>query len=213
MLAREYVIVVEGPDGRATRELCRTATTGHPLAGDEVLLDGVAYTVTRVRHQDDPDPPSERIYTIAWVYLRPLAGGAPRLPLPSSPDRPTHPTAPSVLPFTPPPRAHDGSVASIVLPATLVAVLVACGYREQATRYRAARRSTARLVRDGHGWIVEPLAPAAWWQASRRAKRAFAGAAALVMAGGLSASCAPARPALRPPQPRLPAARPALRSV
>ena len=63
-----------------------------------------------------------------------------------------------MLPFVAPPAGPDGRVASAILPATLVALLVACGYREQAYRYRAARRVTARLHRDGQGWIVDELA-------------------------------------------------------
>jgi hypothetical protein len=210
MLAREYVIVVEAADGRAHQELCRTATTGHPAAGEEVIIDGAAYEVTRVRHQDDPDAPTERVYTVAWVFVRPL--GAPATPWPTPPSGPASaPWAPRVLPFALPAPGGDGQVESAILPATLVALLVACGYREQASRYRAARRVTARLRRDGHGWIVDEVAPAAWWQASRRAKHAFTAAAGLLAGARLSGSCAPALPNRPSPAPSPRAARPALR--
>jgi hypothetical protein len=209
MLAREYVIVVESADGRSPRELCRTATTGHPAAGDEVIIDGAAYVVTRVRHQDDPEPPTDRVYTVAWVFVRPL--GAMPAARPTTPSTNAPPWSPRVLPFAAPPPGRDGRVASAILPATLVALLVACGYREQASRYRAARRVSARLRRDGHGWIVDDVAPAALWQASRRAKHGFAAAAALVAGGGLSGSCAPEPPARPSPAPSPRAARPTLR--
>jgi hypothetical protein len=206
MRAREYVLVLPRDDGESARELCRTATTGHPVAGDEIVVDGRVYVVERVRHQDDAEASaSDRVYTVAHLFLRACAGGPGRAPSPEA-------SPPEVLPFRPPTPGGDRAIASDILPATLVALLVACGYREQASRFRTGRRVTARLVRAGHGWLVDGATPAAMWRLSRRAKRCYGEAAELIARVPLTSSCATGAPA-RAAAPSSPAARPILRLV
>ena len=50
MKTLEYEVVIEDSGGRARQTLMRTATTGRPLVGEEMVVDGALYEVRRVRH-------------------------------------------------------------------------------------------------------------------------------------------------------------------
>jgi hypothetical protein len=193
MRAREYLIVVEPAGGAPARELCRTATTGHPALGDEIVVDHRSYTVSRVRHEDDLEAPGDdRVYTVTRVFVRPRPGGDARRP--GDPAVATEP-GPRVLTFRAPAADGDGALTCALLPAPLVAVLVAAGYREQASRHRVARRVMASLRRAGHGWFVDGGEDHR--QLSRRAKRHFAEVAALIARWPLDGRARPSVPPRR----------------
>jgi hypothetical protein len=207
MLIGDYIILVESDSGSVIGSEIRTSTTGRPSVGEEIALNDKVYTVERVRHEDDPESPSGRTYTIAKVYVRIVEGARPVRRRPKPPQDGSR-----IPPFVAPAGPSDTPVESAYLPAPLVAVLVACGYRALASEYRARRRITARLMRDGHGWFVDEP-PAHCWQESRRAKRYFVEAATMMQerelspvilsSGGVAQACSRVeslralRPALR----------------
>lgn len=146
----EYRVVIESMEGELLAEVERTAATGHPTVGEEIVLDGHIYVVERVRHEDDADGRTRRRYTWPRLFVRRRDGlvrgrrkEAVRAP-------------PRVLPFPDKRRRpRPGGVQSVILPAPLVAVLVACGYDQQARYFARRARGAARLLRLGQGWFVE----------------------------------------------------------
>src|SRR5207244_4206577 len=69
---------------------------------------------------------------------------------------------------------------SQILPRNLVAVLVACGYREQATHFEARKILAARLDRRAPGPPVEQTHLEELRRLSREANRSFTASASLV---------------------------------
>ncbi len=211
----EYVIVIEDENGKLLAEVQRTATTGHPLAGEEIALGGVLHVVHRVRHEDDPEARSSREYTIARVFVRVRRDGSRKARRHADAD------SGPVLPFAP--RGPVGApLDSAILPGPLVAVLVACGYRAQATYFKSRNRVAAGLYRNGHGWFVENETPEEMWRLSRLAKRYCGEVQALIgdsMCDPVTATSPPSivvSPSLLcspTPQASPPSARPTLRLV
>jgi hypothetical protein len=208
MLIGDYIVVILDADGRVLGEHVLTASTGHPQVGHELKLgDGPTYVVERVVHESDGNELSRRTYSYARVFV----SEKPRSADEDEPDRSRR-----VLPFADPGPAASG----VILPASLIAVLVACGYRAQATEFKSRRRLTGRLVRDGYGWFVERESATELRRLSRLAKRYFAEAQSLILAraGGVvgavieSEFSRPADP-IPPPAARLRAAPRALRSA
>lgn len=206
MLIGDYIILVESDSGSVIGSEIRTSTSGRPTVGEEIALSDKVYAVERVRHEDDPESPAGRTYTIAKVYVRLVEGARPVRRRPKPPQDGSR-----VPPFVAPVGSSDSPVESAYLPAPLVAVLVACGYRALASEYRARRRISARLVRDGQGWFVDEP-PAECWRESRRAKRYFVEAATMLQEqrlspvissyGGAAQACSRAE-SLRAPRPAL----------
>jgi hypothetical protein len=160
----EYRVVIQSMEGELLAEVERTAATGHPAVGEEIVLDGHIYVVERVRHEDDADGRSRRRYTWPRLFVRRRDGivrgrrkEAIRAP-------------PRVLPF--PQRRRPRGVQSVILPAPLVAVLVASGYDQQARYFARRARGAARLSRIGQGWFVEAgESPAEAMLQAREARR------------------------------------------
>jgi hypothetical protein len=86
--------------------------------------------------------------------------------------------------------------------------MVACGYRDLATRYRDGRRVSARMQHDGRSWMLSVPAPDQMWKLSRLAKRHFMQIADLMerepFADFISSSSSgpPSSPVPTPPSPR-----------
>ena len=70
MKTLEYEVVIEDAAGRPRRTVARTATTGRPLVGEEMVVDGVLYEVHRVRHEQEEER-TLRIYPWPRVFVRP----------------------------------------------------------------------------------------------------------------------------------------------
>jgi hypothetical protein len=64
-----YVICIEDSDGKIIRQVERFTRATHPMAGDELVIDGTVYRVQRVRH-DQLDNLTRRIYTTPRVFVR-----------------------------------------------------------------------------------------------------------------------------------------------
>jgi len=175
MLVGEYAITILGEDGRSHAELVQTAATGHPAVGDELILGGRLYVVERIRHEQDLDTgSSSRVYSHARLFVRPVVGPQPT----SEPD--DEPTTGRVLPLVLPPR---GAVSSEILPASLIAVIVACGYRSLASAWRAERRRRFRLSREGRALLLDEPTPGDCWNRSRLAKQHYAKMVAAICDG------------------------------
>jgi hypothetical protein len=169
MLVGEYIIEIEDAQGNPTGETVRSTATGHPIRGEEIKLpDGRIFVVYRVLHEDEPDAYSERHYTTARVFVRPAAAQDRHLaPVASTRDVTRGFIEPLALP-----GGFDGPpLRSVILPPFLLAVIVIHAYQEQATYYRRCRRAAGRLIREGHGWILQTLTTDDLWTISRRAKR------------------------------------------
>jgi hypothetical protein len=143
----EYHIVIENMDGQILAEVERTAATGHPAVGEEIVLEGAVYVVERVRHEEEAAGRTRRRYTWPRLFVR-KHGGLVREPH-KEPVR----APPRVLPFAP--GRPRGRLQSVVLPPSLLAVLVACGYDLQSRYFARRSRGGARLLRLGQGWFVE----------------------------------------------------------
>ncbi len=65
-----YQIVVEDLDGNVVSAIDRTSRIGRPAVGDEVIVDGEIYRVTRVRYEDDPEDRTVRRYMNARLFVR-----------------------------------------------------------------------------------------------------------------------------------------------
>jgi hypothetical protein len=65
----EYEVVIEDAAGRRKRTVVRIATTGRPLVGEEMVVDGLLYEVRRVRHEQE-EGRTLRIYTWPRVFVR-----------------------------------------------------------------------------------------------------------------------------------------------
>jgi len=159
----EYQIVIQSFDGEVLAEVERTAATGHPAVGEELVLDGAVYVVERVRHEEDGEARTRRRYTAPRLFVRRRPG------LVDEPRRDPARAPPRVLPF--PERRSRGRIESVVLPPTLVAVLVACGYEAQASHFARRGRGGLRLSRSGQGWFVAAgESPAEALQLAREAR-------------------------------------------
>lgn len=188
----EYLIVIEDLRGQQIGDAVRTASSGHPAVGDEVLIRDVLYVVHRVRHEDEADGRTEREYTFARVFVRPATL-----------------------------KRVDSSENQPMARHSLVAIIVAAGYRAQATNFRALNRDVARLVREGAGWVLVESAPEELWRLSRLAKRYYAEVQALIQTRALSSSVsgpsqepnASCPGAFQAPAQRPPSRRPALHLV
>ncbi len=143
----EYRVVIQNMQGELLAEVERTAAMGHPAVGEEIVLDGHIYVVERVRHEDDADARTRRRYTWPRLFVRRRDG------IVSGRRKDAVRAPPRVLPF-PRGRRRRG-LESVILPAPLVAVLVACGYDQQARYFARRARGAARLLRIGQGWFVE----------------------------------------------------------
>jgi hypothetical protein len=166
MSVGSYQIVIEDLDGNVVAALDRTSRIGRPAVGDEVIVEGQIYRVTRVRYEDDPEDRTVRRYMNARLFVR-----RPR-PEPRRRDA----DGSRVLPFKPPRRAAASEPPlppSAILPPSLVAVLAATGYRRQATELKARSRVARRLQRQGDGWFVAEHDPDELYRRSRLAKRHY----------------------------------------
>jgi hypothetical protein len=63
------VVCIEDSDGKIVRQVERFTRATHPMAGDELVIDGTVYRVQRVRH-DQLDGLTRRIYTTPRVFVR-----------------------------------------------------------------------------------------------------------------------------------------------
>jgi hypothetical protein len=208
----DYIVVIEDASGGVLGELERAACSGHPRVGEQIAIDGRLYTVNRVCHEEDGSACASRQYTYARVFVRAGRRG---------------PGERELIPFQMPPLLPG--VRSEILPEALIAILVACGYRAQATDLRARARAAAQLLRGGYGWYVQLDDPARARRLSRQAKRYCGEVQALIAAlagggvpqpsrlsdgqSGRPAQPEPPRGPHRSPGPRRPGARGALRSV
>jgi hypothetical protein len=143
----EYRIVIENVEGQVLAEVERTAATGHPIVGEEILLDGSVFVVERVRHEEDADTRARRRYTSPRLFVRRHDGLVQ--------ERRKEPARapPRVLLFPGGPRSRR--LESVIFPPSLLVVLVACGYDAQARHFARRSRGGARLMRIGQGWFVE----------------------------------------------------------
>jgi hypothetical protein len=143
----EYLLVVESPSGALTSKWRRVPTVGVPSAGHKIVVDGERYEVVDVLWQDTEASCGDRQYSFPSVIVRPLA--PPRIertrPSVIADDRLVHPLALPTGPVGP-------DASSEILPAGLVAVLVWCGYRVQATYYKSRLRELDALMR-GEQWF------------------------------------------------------------
>jgi hypothetical protein len=144
----EYSIVIQDTDGEVLAEVERTAATGHPIVGEELVLEGATYVVERVRHEEDPGGRSRRRYTAPRLFVRRLPG--PTVEPRREPERGPPPLR--VIPF--PEGPSRARIESVVLPPALVGALVACGYEAQATWFSRRGKGGKRLSRVGQGWFV-----------------------------------------------------------
>lgn len=149
-----YIVVIEA--GPTPREYELIGTAGHPVAGEQIVLESANYVVTRVRHEEDEEARTVARYTYPRVFVR-VAGRGPQLPMTDSDI--------DVVPFAPPPKGSS----TAILPPSIVAVLVAAGYAEQKLAYRAGSRQLAQLRRCGGRWMT--VTSRELWRLSRRAKR------------------------------------------
>lgn len=163
-----YVVVIEGPAAPSEYELVGTA--GHPVVGEELVLNSANYMVVRVRHEEDQEARTAARYMYPRVFVR-VADGSTRQPSPADDEV-------AVLPFAPPPEELRSS--SAILPPSLVAVLVAAGYAEQKLAYRSGSRQFAQLRRCGRRWMA--VTNGDLWGLSRRAKRFMINATAFAAA-------------------------------
>jgi hypothetical protein len=178
--------------GEILAEVDRTTATGHPAVGEEIVLDNHIYVVERVRHQDDPDARATRRYTAPCLYVRRRDGVV------RGRRKDAH-RAPRVLPFTGPRRRHLRGLASVILPSSLVAILVAAGYDTQLRHFQRRSRGAARLSRVGQGWFVEAgESPSDALTLAREARKQRRRAEQLLCR---LAACTPSRP---PPTAALP---------
>ena len=162
-----YIVVVEGSPTPKEYELIGTA--GHPVVGEELVLESANYLVTRVSHEEDEEARTVARYTYPRVFVR-VAGK--RRQVPSTDDDV------AVVPFAAPPKGSRWTAS--IFPPSLVAVLVAAGYAEQKLAYRAGSRQLAQLRRCGGRWMT--LTPRDLWRLSRRAKRFMLDATAFAAA-------------------------------
>jgi hypothetical protein len=151
----DFIVVIEGADGREIARAERTAATTHPTRGDIVEVLGDFYLVDRVVMSDD-DEPSERVYMKATVYLR---ARGPRSWIPSTPTVPDPPS---------PPAAEV--IRSDILPIGVIGGIVVHGYRELWRIYKAESKYEALLRADG--WTVAPRS-LSYHTASKRAKHCW----------------------------------------
>jgi hypothetical protein len=70
MRVGEYEVVVENASGHVVMRETRTATTGHPLPGDEVVIEGRCFVVRRIRHYEEPEARCTRRYTTVEIIVR-----------------------------------------------------------------------------------------------------------------------------------------------
>jgi hypothetical protein len=70
MLVGDYLLILIDAEGRVEASEERTANSGHPTVGEEIMIHGRLYVVERVRHEDEPENLSSRQYTFAKVFAR-----------------------------------------------------------------------------------------------------------------------------------------------
>jgi hypothetical protein len=222
MMFGEWLVLILNDEGTVVAEFPRSGLAGFPAVGQNFeTTDGKVYVVERVSHTDDPESRSDRQYNYPRVFVRQCGS------VPIRTKRPERADSARVLPFDLPPV--DTEVTSDILPTGLVAALVWCGYRAQATYYKACLRYSARLMREGAGWYVELFGYDQTKRLRLRAKQNLTKLEWLLAelsSGRLSestdgGSCVPvASPTTAPPRlevpptsPRLPLGRPVLRLV
>src|SRR6266536_765651 len=98
----EYHIVIQNVQGQVLAEVERTAATGHPGVGEELVLEGAVYVVERVRHEEDGDGRTRRRYTWPRLFVR------RRDALVQEPRKDPARAPPRVLPFPAGPRPRRG---------------------------------------------------------------------------------------------------------
>ncbi len=201
----EYIIRIVNERGeQAGDDLHCLSRTRCPNVGEYVVIRDAMYVVaTIIHHEADPARTrSAAPYTLPVLLVREAA-------TPGAVSPPTTGTdAPNVL-------ALDAKRAQLsmrseetyYLPATLIAVLVCIGYREQATAFASRSRVAAELVYLGWTWFADPIAidSKELWRLSRAARRSY-GALDLVFdeiagAGALASWDEPSLRASLPPSP------------
>lgn len=152
MLVGDYFITIEDQAGNVLAEKTRTAHTGYPHVGHEILLDdGKLYRVVRLRHEDEPESFNSRQHTFVRVWVR-MVDEELRVQRTEVVVDPLDEMVPPFMNFA---EAMRRGVRCVILPAPLVGALVAVGYRYLATAYRLESRSAGVIVRDGWGWHME----------------------------------------------------------
>lgn len=174
----EYTVVITDDHSKELKTIDRTASSGHPQTGSEIPVGGDFRTVYRVRHVPDPDDRTSREYTVPLVFVREREGPA---------RRPSNDKDCRVVPFRS--TALDADTGSAIFPPMLIAMIVARGYRDQATEFRARMRIATQLAGDGKGWFAEDT-PDELWRLSRLAKRYFLEAEFLIAEMGRAADAA-----------------------
>jgi hypothetical protein len=68
----EYEVVIETLGGREVRRVTLTATTSHPVKGDEIEIEGRTFVVSRVTHlAEGRERRTTREYLFVRLHARP----------------------------------------------------------------------------------------------------------------------------------------------
>ncbi len=177
---------VQGAGGRVVETLELIGRAGRPMRGDEIRAGGVLYVVERVVYEEE-EQRTVRRYAMPHLYVR-RVGSRKRAPAKGegAPFRGPEGGA-EVIPLHPP----SGDCA--ILPAALVELLAAIGYREQATQFDEYRAAAAELLRGPAGWYLDRALPEKLRRASRLAKQELARACLRHSWGPAIASTTPAQ--------------------
>lgn len=162
------MVMVVGPNGTTLAEFVRTTTAGLPVVGGTLTAAGERYVVLHVSFNDAPGDDghqSDRIYSYPIITVRP-EGSPPPVEAPPAvvEEDPVLPLAIKDGPL------GSGIVGGHYLPGNLIALLVWCGYRTQATFYKGCLYLARELRASGHGWFIEATDPARLYRLRKRAK-------------------------------------------
>src|SRR6266540_1007336 len=68
----EYEVVIESVGGQELRRVTLTATTSHPVKGDEIEIEGRTFVVSRVTHlAEGRERRTTREYSFVRLHARP----------------------------------------------------------------------------------------------------------------------------------------------
>lgn len=169
----EYIIRIINERGEQVGDdLHCLSRTRCPNLGEYVAIRNAMYVVATIIHRE-ADPARTRSaapYTLPVLLVHEAATPC------ATPPAPTGTDAPKVLSLEAK-RAELSmrSGESYYLPATVIAVLVCIGYREQATAFASRSRVAAELVYLGWTWFADPIRVDAGelWSMSRAARRSY----------------------------------------
>ena len=145
----DHTLVILNEAGEPIGSRVRSCPGWRPNVGETVTIDKKLYLVAHVSHEEDPDSRAGREESSPTVFVRRCHGTPPGLRRPE----PAKAKEPRVLHFDLPPVG--AKVTGAILPASMIAAIVWCGYRAQATYYKACVRYSAKLIREGTGWYVD----------------------------------------------------------